>query len=300
MSSEHLSCPQCGSSEIVFIEATGEYVCKRCGYVVYQTNLDRSQEWRAFNEEEAEELNRSGPPRSLDNDFSTKIGVTKSKEGDKMDPSKYLRLSKWQNRISNPYSASVLKKAINFISNVNSRLNCPKPIVEKTIELYKYAHKNKLIKGRQFEIEVLASFYLACKMMNQPRSLDEISSASGIRKSELARAYRELSWKLDVKPKVADEMELFLLRLMNKLKLSGETEKLAVSYLKLAKENKLTSGRSPISLAAACIYLASLNSGLSITQKEVARVSGITEVTLRNRCKELVEVARRRGLNLHF
>ena len=102
------------------------------------------------------------------------------------------------------------------------------------------------------------------------------------------------------RPKVTDEMELFLLRLMNKLKLSGETEKLAVSYLKLAKENKLTSGRSPISLAAACIYLASLNSGLSITQKEVARVSGITEVTLRNRCKELVEVAKRRGLFLHF
>lgn len=297
---QELSCPQCGSKEIVFIEATGEYVCKRCGYVISQANLDRSREWRAFNEEEAEELSRSGPPSPLDNDFSTKIGTTKSTEGNKMDPSKYLRLSKWQDRISNPYSASVLKKAINFISNVNSRVNCPKPIVEKTIELYKYAHKNKLIKGRQFEVEVLASFYLTCKMMNQPRSLDELSSASGVKKSELARAYRELSWKLGIRPKATDELELFLFRLMNKLKLSGETEKLALSYLKLAKENKLTSGRSPISLAAACIYLASLNSGLSITQKEVARVSGITEVTLRNRCKELAEVAKMRGLNLRF
>ncbi|MBO3757836.1 MAG: hypothetical protein JTT14_01855, partial [Candidatus Brockarchaeota archaeon] len=198
-----------------------------------------------------------------------------STEGNKIDPSKYLRLSKWQNRISNPYSAAVLKKAINFISDVNSRVNCPKPIVEKTIELYKYVHKNKLVKGRQFEVEVLASFYLTCKMMNQPRSLEELSTASGVKKSELAKAYRELSWKLNVKLKATDELELFLLRLMNKLKLSGKTEKLAVSYLNLAKENKLTSGRSPISLAAACIYLALLNSGLPITQKEVARVSGI-------------------------
>jgi transcription initiation factor TFIIB len=300
MNSAPSSCPQCGSSEIAFIESTGEYVCKRCGYVIYQTNLDRSQEWRTFNDEEKDELNRAGPPHSMENDFSTKISTTKSTEGNKMDPSRYLRLSKWQNRISSPYSASVLKKAISFISNVNSRLNCPKPIVEKSIELYKYAHKNKMIRGRQFEIEVLASFYMTCKMLNQPRSLDEISRASGVKKSELARAYRELSWKLGVKSKISDEMELFLLRLMNKFKLSGKSEKLAMSYLKLAKENKLTAGRSPLSLAAACIYLASLNSGLSLTQKEVARISGVTEVTLRNRCKELVDIANSRGLNLHF
>ena len=42
-------------------------------------------------------------------------------------------------------------------------------------------------------------------------------------------------------------------------------------------------------MAAAAIYIASVQCGERRTQREVAEVAGVTEVTIRNRYKELTE-----------
>jgi len=50
-----------------------------------------------------------------------------------------------------------------------------------------------------------------------------------------------------------------------------------------------TSGRGPTGIAAAALYVASLIHGEKRTQREVADVAGVTEVTIRNRYKELIK-----------
>ena len=62
-----------------------------------------------------------------------------------------------------------------------------------------------------------------------------------------------------------------------------------VDILKQAADRELTSGRGPTGVAAAAIYIASILSGERRTQREVAEVAGVTEVTIRNRYKELAE-----------
>ena len=57
----------------------------------------------------------------------------------------------------------------------------------------------------------------------------------------------------------------------------------------MAQKKELTSGRGPTGIAAAALYVAALMHGEKRTQREVADVAGVTEVTIRNRYKELLE-----------
>jgi len=73
------------------------------------------------------------------------------------------------------------------------------------------------------------------------------------------------------------------------LKLSAETQSKAVEILEMAQAAELTSGRGPTGIAAASLYVAALMNNEKRTQREVADVAGVTEVTIRNRYKELLK-----------
>jgi transcription initiation factor TFIIB len=76
-------------------------------------------------------------------------------------------------------------------------------------------------------------------------------------------------------------------KLSNQLGLGGATEGFAHEIILAAKKQKLTSGRSARSIAAAACYIASKVTCDSKTQREVAEVANVTEVTIRNRYKEM-------------
>ena len=78
-------------------------------------------------------------------------------------------------------------------------------------------------------------------------------------------------------------------RFCSGLTLKGEVQSRAVEILRQAGERELTSGRGPTGVAAAAIYISSILGGERRTQREVAEVAGVTEVTISNRYKELAE-----------
>lgn len=57
----------------------------------------------------------------------------------------------------------------------------------------------------------------------------------------------------------------------------------------VATDLRLTSGRGPAGIAAAATYIAGLLCGEHRTQGEIARGAQVTEVTIRNRYKEIVQ-----------
>ena len=59
-----------------------------------------------------------------------------------------------------------------------------------------------------------------------------------------------------------------------------------MEILRQAGERELTSGRGPTGVAAAAIYISSILGGERRTQREVAEVAGVTEVTIRNRYRD--------------
>jgi len=137
------------------------------------------------------------------------------------------------------------------------------------------------------ESVIAACVYGACRIYKVPRTLDEISHASNIERKEIGRTYRFIARKLTMKIKPSSPRD-YISRFASILHLSPKTQADALKILKKAETAELTSGRGPAGIAAAALYIASLLNNEKKTQREVADVAGITEVTIRNRYKELL------------
>src|SRR2546428_569761 len=144
------------------------------------------------------------------------------------------------------------------------------------------------IRGRSIEGVVAASLYAACRQCNVPRTLDEIANSSRVGRKEIGRTYRFMTRELKLKLMPTKPQD-YVSRFCSELKLTGEVQSRAVEILKDAQDKELTSGRGPTGVAAAAIYIASILCNERRTQREVADVAGVTEVTIRNRYKELTE-----------
>jgi transcription initiation factor TFIIB len=135
---------------------------------------------------------------------------------------------------------------------------------------------------------VAASIYMACRQCRVIRSLEDVATASNISRKEAARNYRFLynELKTDVPPVDRDNL---ISKFVSKLRISGLTEQKARQILQEAERQKLTIGRAPEGITAACIYIACKLMEEHRTQGEIAKVAQITEVTIRNRYKELIK-----------
>lgn len=138
------------------------------------------------------------------------------------------------------------------------------------------------------ESVVSACIYAACRTYSIPRTLDEISAASDVERKDIGRTYRFITRKLELKITPSDP-KAYIARFASILHLSPKTQNDALRILKKAETSELTSGRGPAGIAAAALYVAALLNDERKTQREVADVAGITEVTIRNRYKELLD-----------
>ncbi|MCJ2533577.1 MAG: transcription initiation factor IIB, partial [Candidatus Thermoplasmatota archaeon] len=142
--------------------------------------------------------------------------------------------------------------------------------------------------GRSIQGVAAASIYMACRQCNVIRTLEEVGKAANITKKESGRNYRFLLRKLETRvPPV--EAKSYVSKFVNQLTLSGNVENLAMQILEQAVAMRLTSGRGPAGIAAAATYIASLLTNERRTQGEIARGAQVTEVTIRNRYKELTQ-----------
>ncbi len=283
-------CPECGSSKLVFDEHKGEVICANCGLVVEDKIIDLGQEWRQF--EEGEKKGRSGSPLSMqkfDQGLTTNVGEISDiyQLGSEKRIKKFFRLKKWQERVSTSIERN-LRLAMIELRRVASFLNLPNFVKEESSRVYNLVLQRGLVRGRSMESVVSACIYAACRTYNIPRTLDEISAASDVERKEIGRTYRFIIRKLGMKITPSNPMD-YISRFSSTLHLSPKTQNEAGKILKKAELSELTSGRGPAGIAAAALYLAALLNDEKKTQREVADVAGITEVTIRNRYKELLD-----------
>jgi len=284
-------CPECGSLNLAILRDKGEVVCRDCGLVIEEKLIDFGQEWREFNEDQASKRRRTGAPMTetkFDKGLATDIG-----QGADMNQlsakgrSKYLRLKKWQHRISTAIERN-LKLALAELKRVSSFLKLPSSVEEEASRIYRMAVEKGLVRGRSMESVVAGALYASCRRYEIPRTLDELSEASGIDKKEVGRTYRFITRELNIRILPSNPID-YLPRFVSALKLSADTQSKAIELLNQARKAELTSGRGPTGIAAATLYVAALINNEKRTQREVADVAGVTEVTIRNRYKELLK-----------
>jgi transcription initiation factor TFIIB len=289
-------CPECGSHVLVHDRERAELVCQSCGLVIDDEFIDRGPEWRAFDADQRMKRARTGAPMTLtihDKGLSTMIDWRNKDSYGRSISSKnraqLYRLRKWQRRIrvSNATERN-LAFALSELDRMASAVGLPRNIRESSAMVYRDAVDKNLIRGRRIEREAAAALYAACRQCSVPRTLDEIAEVSRVSRKEIGRTYRFISRELGLRLLPTSPLD-YVPRFCSGLTLKGEVQSRTIEILRLASERELTSGRGPTGVAAAAIYIASLLGGERRTQREVAEVAGVTEVTIRNRYKELAE-----------
>ncbi len=284
-------CPECGSNKLFQDGNRAEIICNSCGLVIEESIVDCSKEWREFDDEGSDRRKRVGAPLSLsrhNQGLSTNVGASVA-EIYKLPPSKrsqYFRLKKWQGRFATAKERS-LKYALSELKRYISYLDIPKNVEEATALIYRRAVEKGMVRGRSMESLVAGALYAACRQHGCPRTLKEISEVSSITKRDIGKAYRFIAREFGIKVLPTSSTD-FVPRFATMLELSGEIQAKAFEIIKDAKEKEITSGKDPRGVAIAALYLAARMEGKKMAQKEAAKVAGITEITLRNRYKELV------------
>jgi transcription initiation factor TFIIB len=283
-------CPECQSVSLTYDDQKGEIVCNDCGLIVEEKMVDTGQD-AGGQFDKADKKGRGGAPMSIqkfDKGLTTNVGeISDIYRLEAGSTRKFLRLKKWQERVSTSIERN-LRLAMAELRRVASFLNLPSVVRDEASRVYNFVLQRGLVRGRSMESVIAACLYAACRSYNIPRTLDEIASASDVERKEIGRTYRFIVRKLKIKVTPSSPKD-YISRFASILHLSPKAQNEALKILKKADITELTSGRGPAGVAAAALYVAALINDEKKTQREVADVAGITEVTIRNRYKELID-----------
>ena len=284
-------CPTCNKTSLILDESSGEMICSACGVVVSENRESGGPEWRSF-ANDGTDKSRVGAGSSItmhDMGLSTVIGsANKDATGKPLSSSMKKsidRLRTWDSRSQASTSLDRnLRQALSEMDKLKDKLSLSDTVIEKSAYIYRKANEMKLVKGRSIHGLVAACVYAACRDTETPRTLDDVADGINIRRKDVARCYRLIFRELDLKVPIADPIN-GVARIASIAGLGEKTKRKAIELLTKAKKIGMVAGKDPMGLAAAALYLSCIASGG--TQKNISEASGVTEVTIRNRCTGL-------------
>jgi len=276
-------CPECGGGTIS-IQQRGETVCKQCGLVVNEKEVDIYHSGiRAYSKQEKDKKERTGCPISIlmpDIGLSTIIDRTKIKNPD------LRRAAKWNTHLT--WEKRNMLIAITELKRIGGNLNFPDRVKKAAVRLYKEVFKKNLLRGRSINGMIAACAYYVCKKERVPITLQEILGEASINDNIVKKCYKILVRELNLKSPHIDPVAL-IPRYCADLGLDIHIEKEAIKVLKNFIANTSICGKDPKGLCAGSIYLVAKLKNKKISQKDISKVIGVTEVTLRSRYKEFLQ-----------
>lgn len=286
-------CPECKVGRLVLDKAHGEVACESCGLVISEGLIDTGPDWRSFSDDPRGSQERAAPLSSLQHDygFGTVMWGSTDAHGRSVGSNnlpQLKRMQKWDRR--SKFRRGVernLATALSEIRRMSSALDVPKSVQEVAGRFYRAASEKNLIRGRSIDSVAAAALYAALRTSGIPRSLEEIAEVSKVDRREIGRVYKVVAHELGLTLAPVSP-ESYIPRFASRLRLQPATEALALSFVKEAVLREVVSGKDPKSVAAAALYISCILKGEPRTQKDVSEATGVTEVTIRNRYKELV------------
>ena len=294
-------CPECQSSLVDDIQ-NGEIICSGCGVVVADQMADYGPESKSSNLQEKMKLARATGQTTYsqhDLGITTEISISSKDFSGKSINSQVANqmhnLRKWQQRIrvSTPRErrlANVLTK----IGETCQNISLSKNVLETASIIYRNLDDKVDVKGKSVASISAATVYMACKKCDVVRSLDEI--CRGIcapkelkSKTKLAaRYYRNMVMEMGASSAPVVTMDKYISKIANLSKTEVRVERLALEIAEKIKDSSIADGKAPNGIAAAYLYVASILLGQNVLQRDISSIAGVTEVTIRNRCKEIL------------
>jgi len=298
---EPQSCPECKSTLVDDMQ-NGEIICSGCGVVVADQIADFGPETISSNLEDKMKLARATGQTTYsqhDLGITTEISLgTKDFSGKTINhevSNQMHNLRKWQQRIrvSTPRErrlANVLAK----MGETCNGLNLSRNVLETASMIYRNLDGHVDVKGKSVVSITAATIYMACKQCDVVRSLEEICrgicpSKDVKSKTKLAaRYYRTMVMEMGQFTVPVVTMDKYISKIANMTQTEVRVERLALEIAEKTKDSNISDGKTPNGIAAAYLYVASVLLGQNVLQRDVSSIAGVTEVTIRNRCKEIL------------
>ncbi|XP_048491120.1 transcription initiation factor IIB-like [Beta vulgaris subsp. vulgaris] len=300
-----LFCNDCKKhTEVVFDHSSGDTVCSECGLVLESHSIDETSEWRTFADSADDtDPNRVGSPTDpllADIPLSTVITTVNGARVGGGLPKSATAFDKKSN---------LLLSAFQYISLMSDRLALVPTIKDRAKEIYKNLldHNQKSCRGKNLDAMVAACVFVACQQENLPRTLKEVCSvvANGTTKKDVGKAKTFIMNHLKNEEdnnknknknnydnnnnnrmiRAADFVKRFCSNLGN---MDNRAMKAAFEAVQTSEE-EIDVRRSPLSLAAAVIYIVSQLSEESKrpSLRDVSVATGVAEGTIRSAYKDL-------------
>jgi transcription initiation factor TFIIB len=293
--SKVITCSTCNIKEdrLVTDVVSGEIVCSNCGTVVIDGIEETGKEWINPKDHETDK-SRIGMPFSLavhDMNLSTIIGKTnKDSAGQLIDSGMQARMNRlrlWDSRTMYRDSSSRnFTTAFVLLGKLKDKLSLTPSIVEKTAYTYRKVQEDGLIRGRTIGAVLVACLYITCREQGVSRTIDELAEASNIRRKAIAKIYRDIVFHLKRKIPQVNCFQC-IDKIANKIELNEITTRHARDLMKKVLEQEFSAGKDPMGFAGAVLYVSLQMEGKTVRQIDIADAAGVTEVTIRNRAKEL-------------
>lgn len=282
-----LICPDCKNPVPNIVEefSSGDLVCGDCGLILGDRIIDTRSEWRTFANDEGDDPSRVGAaanPLLSGNQLDTIISYRDGNTGISRD------LSKTQSKSAHVRGERNLLAAYKEIGAMCSAIHLPKTVTDVACQLFKRVDDEKLLRGKSNDAVMAACIFIACRQDKVPRTFKEICALTKVSKKEIGRCFKALEkvFETDRDP-TSTSAEKLMVRFCNHLGLGPNVQREAEDLARSAKKLGTLAGRSPISVAAACIYMISALFKTPKSAKDIAIVAGVSDVTIRNAYKYL-------------
>jgi transcription initiation factor TFIIB len=197
------------------------------------------------------------------------------------------RLRTWDFRTQVHSSTDrTLRLAFDELDSLKDKLGLSDAIIEKTAYVYRKAQQKRMMRGRSSHGVLAAAIYIACRQMEVPRTLDEIAAISNIKRKSIAKCHREIILELQLTLPIIDTTKC-IARVANKANISEKTKHQAMNLMNDVVKRGISAGKDPMGLAATVLYASCIKTGEQKTQVDLASAAQITEVTIRNRFRDL-------------
>ncbi len=280
-----MKCDYCNSTNVVYDSSLHAYVCKSCGVVLD----DRPIEY-------VEKYPREDSVPRYSGFFTHRVhdhGVG----GTEISGNLVRHIQEGRTWVARNADAKIergekkLVKALKELNSLAKELGAPSAVVETAGKILHRISEKLNVKEQTMRKIVAAALYIAYKKCGYPKPIKLFVNEVGISERDLWEGIKRLS-ELDTKLRVSAEQSeprSYISYIVASLKLPSEAAVLANELVVKAREHPAISGKSPASLAAAAVYLASILMNCRKNQLDVGSVIGQTDVAIRNAYNALIK-----------
>ena len=301
-----LCCPDCREIPPNLIEefSSGDMVCQSCGVVVGTRIIDTRSEWRTFanDDQGGDDPSRVGGPQDEfveGQQLATTVAFSESKA--------HKALSRTQNNTNQDKAQKGLMQAYKEIVSLCEAINMGQNVSNAAKHIFKLVDKHKIMKGKPQEAVIAGCIFVACRQNNVPRTFREIFNLTSVSKKEVGRVFKILqTFLLKIQQAEGGEgntglntvhkyentsvgAEDLCSRYVSQLGFKNQQKisKISRDLAEQANEISALAGRSPLSVAAACIFMACHLVGEGKPSLPIAKIAGVSDGTVKTAYKHL-------------